>query len=168
MAANEGGLQVISGYGVLSYSSQGKTFTTPPASTPYIGYGAELLLNSTKIFNESYHPPYPAYAPPGNATADLTIKLHLNRTVINPAFRDGFNTRSGGFTNATWTAVRFVSNDAGPTFIHCHISLHFSAGMSVLLLESMANIENIPQQYINYANSASGLNFTKPLLIKEP
>ncbi|KAL7417735.1 Cupredoxin [Mrakia frigida] len=79
---------------------------------------------------------------------------------VDPPFRDNFNTLSG---EAAWTVVRFVSNDPSPTFIHCHISLHLSAGMTVVLLESMNNLPPIPDRYLQYAEEYSGRSFNSSL-----
>ncbi|KAK4700301.1 hypothetical protein P7C70_g5947, partial [Phenoliferia sp. Uapishka_3] len=261
--------QIMSGYAILHYSANGEdtVFTSPVASTPYIGYGSELLSTTSRLFNATHHPPYPAFAPP-LGPADLTIKLHIDRysptayvlnsepfglwrevetpplfsptetinanltvpyksgqivdlilepvagqpshpihkhvsqgplplvckgadekfpvdraskagfsdqaqalgeaihaspgnfNLVNPMYRDNFNTLATTGGVPAWTVVRFVSAEPGPTFIHCHISLHLSSGMAIVLLESMEDIPTIPSQYLKYAYEASGTNFT--------
>ncbi|KAL8283459.1 hypothetical protein RQP46_005869 [Phenoliferia psychrophenolica] len=69
---------VMSGYAVLHYGPA-KSFKAPVASKPFIGIGSESLNASYTRFNATYHPPYPAYAPPTNTTADLTLKIHISR-----------------------------------------------------------------------------------------
>ncbi|KAF9461144.1 laccase I precursor [Collybia nuda] len=57
---------------------------------------------------------------------------------VNPVRRDTVNTGLAG-DNVT---IRFVTDNAGPWFLHCHIDWHLEAGMAVVFAE---NIPDTPR-----------------------
>nr|GAT59722.1 laccase [Mycena chlorophos] len=56
---------------------------------------------------------------------------------INPVVRDVVNTGTAG-DNMTF---RFVTDNAGPWFLHCHIDAHLQLGLAVVLAENVPGIQ---------------------------
>ncbi|KAJ7158126.1 yellow laccase [Mycena filopes] len=56
---------------------------------------------------------------------------------INPVIRDVVNTGVSADDNTTF---RFVTDNAGPWFLHCHIDWHLDIGLAVVLAEDTATI----------------------------
>ncbi|KAF9455291.1 laccase C [Collybia nuda] len=54
---------------------------------------------------------------------------------VNPVRRDTFDAGLGG-SNAT---IRFVTDNAGPWFLHCHIDRHLELGLAVVFAEDIPN-----------------------------
>ncbi|KAL7417733.1 Cupredoxin [Mrakia frigida] len=93
------------------------------------------------------------------STTEAAAAVPGSFNFVNPPFRDTFPTPAA-FQTASWAVVRFLSNDPAPVFIHCHISLHLSAGMALVLLESIDRLPPIPTQYLQFAEEYSGQVFT--------
>ncbi|KAJ7042200.1 laccase 2 precursor [Mycena alexandri] len=55
----------------------------------------------------------------------------------NPVIRDVVNTGSDATDNTTF---RFVTDNAGPWFLHCHIDWHLEIGLAVVMAEDTATI----------------------------
>ncbi|KAJ6482687.1 laccase 1 [Mycena sanguinolenta] len=67
----------------------------------------------------------------------------------NPVIRDVVSTGSAAAgDNVT---IRFVTDNAGPWFLHCHIDYHLNIGLAVILVESSTTIQHekfaIPQAW---------------------
>ncbi|KAJ7158127.1 yellow laccase [Mycena filopes] len=62
---------------------------------------------------------------------------------VNPVIRDVVNT---GVSTTDNTTFRFVTDNAGPWFLHCHIDWHLDSGLAVVMAEDTATIskENPP------------------------
>ncbi|KAJ6491039.1 laccase 1 [Mycena sanguinolenta] len=56
---------------------------------------------------------------------------------IDPVIRDVVSTGPDATDNTT---IRFVTDNAGPWFLHCHIDLHLEAGLAVVLAEDTNTI----------------------------
>ncbi|KAJ7171277.1 yellow laccase [Mycena filopes] len=56
---------------------------------------------------------------------------------VNPVIRDVVNTGVSADDNTTF---RFVTDNAGPWFLHCHIDWHLDIGLAVVLAEDTATI----------------------------
>ncbi|KAL7410076.1 multicopper oxidase-domain-containing protein [Mrakia frigida] len=94
-----------------------------------------------------------------SSTTEAAAALPRAFNFVNPPFRDNMNTPAA-FATPAWAAIRFFSDDPAPIFIHCHISLHLSAGMALVLLESIDNLPPIPTRYLEYAEEFSGQTFS--------
>ncbi|KAG6824062.1 hypothetical protein H0H92_008148 [Tricholoma furcatifolium] len=53
---------------------------------------------------------------------------------LNPVQRDTVNTGTGN------TTIRFITDNAGPWFLHCHIDWHLEFGLAVILVEDIGHI----------------------------
>ncbi|KZP16284.1 multicopper oxidase [Athelia psychrophila] len=126
-----------------------------PPSVPVL---LQILSGSTKATD--LLPKGSVYKLPSNKTIELTIPghgilgsphpFHLhghNFDVIrsagsstynyaNPVRRDVVST-GGKNDNVT---IRFVTDNAGPWFLHCHIDFHLAAGMALVFVEDAAEI----------------------------
>ncbi|KAA1477977.1 Cu-oxidase-domain-containing protein [Dentipellis sp. KUC8613] len=59
-----------------------------------------------------------------------------------PVWRDTFNMGSTASDNAT---IRFVTDNTGPWFLHCHIDWHLQGGFAVVLAEDIPNVRTVDQ-----------------------
>ncbi|KAF5368762.1 hypothetical protein D9615_010402 [Tricholomella constricta] len=59
---------------------------------------------------------------------------------VNPVRRDTVNT---GFADGNAT-IRFVTDNAGPWFLHCHIDWHLEIGLAVVFAEDIPTIASNP------------------------
>ncbi|KAJ7506614.1 laccase [Mycena galericulata] len=73
----------------------------------------------------------------------------------NPIVRDVVNT---GFPGDN-TTFRFVTDNAGPWFLHCHIDIHLDIGLAVVFAEDTKTIakEAIPTEWDNLCPTFDGL-----------
>ncbi|KAJ7689291.1 laccase 2 precursor [Mycena rosella] len=73
----------------------------------------------------------------------------------NPVIRDVVNTGFGG-DNVTF---RFVTDNAGPWYLHCHIDLHLELGLAVVLVEDTQTVakEVIPVSWKSLCPTYEGL-----------
>ncbi|KAJ7222978.1 laccase 1 [Mycena haematopus] len=60
----------------------------------------------------------------------------------NPVVRDVVNTGPNTSDNTT---IRFVTNNAGPWFLHCHIDFHLELGLAIVFAEDTDTISNSVQ-----------------------
>ena len=56
----------------------------------------------------------------------------------NPVQRDTVSTGTTG-DNVT---IRFTTDNTGPWFLHCHIDFHLEAGLAVVLVEDLADVNS--------------------------
>ncbi|KAJ7291810.1 laccase [Mycena rebaudengoi] len=56
---------------------------------------------------------------------------------VNPVIRDVVSTGSATTDNTT---IRFVTDNAGPWFLHCHIDFHLEIGLAVVFAEDTATV----------------------------
>ncbi|KAF7325235.1 Laccase I [Mycena kentingensis (nom. inval.)] len=57
---------------------------------------------------------------------------------VNPPIRDVVSTG----TSADNVTIRFVTDNSGPWFLHCHVDFHLSVGLAVVLAEDIPSIRN--------------------------
>ncbi|KAL4061935.1 laccase [Scleroderma citrinum] len=118
-------LQVLSGaVSASQLAPQGLVYTLPPNQVIELSIPTEYLTN-----------PHPFHLH-GHA---FHVVRSANSTVynyVNPVIRDtvniGFNT---GVTSDNVT-IRFVTDNAGPWFLHCHIDWHLQRGMAIVFAEN--------------------------------
>ncbi|KAJ6562631.1 laccase [Mycena capillaripes] len=60
----------------------------------------------------------------------------------NPVIRDVVNTGTDTTDNTT---IRFVTDNAGPWILHCHIDFHLELGLAIVFAEDTATIANSTQ-----------------------
>ena len=58
---------------------------------------------------------------------------------VNPVRRDTIN-MGGGADNVTF---RFVTDNPGPWFLHCHIDWHLEAGLAIVFAEDADDIATV-------------------------
>ncbi|KAJ6615632.1 laccase [Mycena sp. CBHHK59/15] len=157
----------------LRYSLNGESFFPPttPALLQVLS-GAQLaqdLLPSGSYFvlppNKVIEVSIPGGADPGGPHP---FHLHgHNFHVIrsagndtynwnNPVIRDVVNTGFPG-DNVTF---RFVTDNAGPWFLHCHIDFHLEIGLAVVFVEDPATLakEVVPTSWKNLCPTYDGLS----------
>ncbi|KND04266.1 uncharacterized protein SPPG_00002 [Spizellomyces punctatus DAOM BR117] len=68
-----------------------------------------------------------------------------NFNLTNPLRRDTFSVPSGTWDGLTfgWTVVRFVANNPGVWFLHCHLEFHIIAGLAMTLVEDVAALRRM-------------------------
>ena len=70
----------------------------------------------------------------GNNVADINL--------LNPILKDTVIVPSGGYV-----VIRFKADNPGPWFFHCHIDLHNTNGMGMVILESISLYPNVSKNY---------------------
>ncbi|KAJ7771003.1 laccase 1 [Mycena maculata] len=156
----------------LRYTLNGVSFF-PPAAPALLQVlsGAELAQNLLPTGSYFALPPNKVIevSIPGSADPGGPHPFHLhghNFYVIrsagsstynfdNPAIRDVVNTGFSG-DNVTF---RFVTDNAGPWFLHCHIDLHLDIGLAVVFAEDTGAIskEVVPTSWKNLCPQYDGL-----------
>ncbi|KAI5117970.1 hypothetical protein M0805_004904 [Coniferiporia weirii] len=124
-----------------------------PPSVPVL---LQILSGNTKPAD--LLPAGSVYPLPGNSTIEVSIPggfphpFHLhghNFDVVrvagsdlynyhNPVRRDVVNIGQAG-DNVTF---RFVTNNAGPWFLHCHIDWHLEAGLAIVFAENVPDVKS--------------------------
>ncbi|KAF5379393.1 hypothetical protein D9615_006644 [Tricholomella constricta] len=80
---------------------------------------------------------------------------------LNPVRRDTVNT---GLSDGNAT-IRFVTDNAGPWFLHCHIDWHLELGLAVVFAEDIPTIKNANPPRKHFYNFWSyGSEVTDPFL----
>jgi len=80
---------------------------------------------------------------------DPTLNPPIDETQTNPIRRDTVQVQAG--TGAT---LRFIANNPGTWFFHCHIDWHLTAGLAITLISSPATLEATIAQTGNAPPSA--------------
>ncbi|KDQ18293.1 hypothetical protein BOTBODRAFT_143361 [Botryobasidium botryosum FD-172 SS1] len=75
--------------------------------------------------------------------------------LVDPPLRDGFMTLGG----SSFLVVRYVVNDPGVTFIHCHINNHHVSGMAAVLMEGIEDMPAIPRDYMAWNSNAGQMRY---------
>jgi len=90
---------------------------------------------------------------------DPTLNPPIDETQTNPIRRDTVQVQSG--TGAT---LRFIADNPGAWFFHCHIDWHLTAGLAVSLISSPASLAdaiaqtgNAPPQALYDQCAAQGI-----------
>ncbi|KAJ7438264.1 laccase 2 precursor [Mycena galericulata] len=110
---------------------------------------AQDLLPSGSVYTLPPNKVVEISIPGGSVGAPHPIHLHghnffvvrsagnSNYNYVNPIMRDVVSTGSDTTDNATF---RFVTDNAGPWFLHCHIDWHLDIGLAVVMAEDTATI----------------------------
>ncbi|KAH0836904.1 laccase [Lanmaoa asiatica] len=114
-------LQILSGArGVAALANQGTVYTLPPNKVIEVSFPTEFLTT-----------PHPFHLH-GHAFYVVRNAGTAQYNYINPVQRDTVNI--GSVTDNV--TVRFVTDNAGPWFLHCHIDWHLQRGMAVVFAEN--------------------------------
>lgn len=62
-----------------------------------------------------------------------------NISLTNVPYKDGHNLPQGGYL-----VLRYIADNPGAWFLHCHIGLHQQSGMGVVLFEGQDQLPPIP------------------------
>ncbi|KIJ45860.1 multicopper oxidase [Sphaerobolus stellatus SS14] len=121
------------------------------------------LLNILANKNATFGPNEQTFVLPYNATVEVSFiggaghAFHLHGhtfdviqsasggppNYINPPRRDVV--ASGSAPNGNPVRFRFLTNNPGPWFVHCHIDWHLEAGLAAVFAEDPAGIRSGPQ-----------------------
>lgn len=74
---------------------------------------------------------------------DLDMQGKLLRNFENPPVKDTITAPSGGYT-----IVRFVADNPGTWFLHCHLDFHLEIGMALLV--KIGGVEDLPRQPLGW------------------
>ncbi|KAJ7080192.1 laccase [Mycena belliarum] len=137
----------------LLYSINGAVFTPPTvpvllqilsgahAATDLLPHGSVYTVPPNKVVEVSI--------PGGSPDSPHPFHLHgHNFFVIKSAGNDTFNfdnpvirdTVSTGLSTTDNTTIRFVTDNAGPWFFHCHIDFHLNLGLAIVFAEDTNTI----------------------------
>ncbi|KAF9461170.1 laccase [Collybia nuda] len=123
-------LQILSGASTAQeLLPSGSVFELPPNKV------IELSLPGSDVGIGGPHP----FHLHGHSFSVVKSAGSTTTNYLNPVRRDTVNTGFAG-DNAT---IRFVTDNAGPWFLHCHIDWHLELGLAVVFAE---NIPQIPHQ----------------------
>ncbi|OAX43410.1 laccase T2 copper depleted [Rhizopogon vinicolor AM-OR11-026] len=147
------------------YLINGVTYTSPP--TPVL-----LQILSGQLNASELQPQGSVFALPANKVIELSIPggqpdgphpFHLHGhsfSVVRSAGSTTYNynnpvrrdTTSNGFYGWDNVTIRFVTDNPGPWFLHCHIDWHLEQGMAVVFAadaQDTAKALNIPPSWNN-------------------
>ncbi|OCH85821.1 laccase 2 [Obba rivulosa] len=140
-----------------NFSINGATFNPP--SVPVLLQILSGTVNANQLL-----PPGSVYNLPPNSTIQISMPagglagaphpFHLHGhtfSVIKSAGQDGYNyenpvqrdTVSLGTSSDDNVTIRFVTNNPGPWFLHCHIDWHLAAGLAVVFAEDAPDIATV-------------------------
>ncbi|KAJ7464321.1 laccase [Mycena galericulata] len=151
-------LQIGLDFTTFKWSLNNSTFVPPTVPVLLqILSGAKLpqdLLPSGSLYSLPPNKVIDISIPGGSPGAPHPFHLHgliVSRHVIrsagnstynfkNPVIRDVVST---GPDTTDLTTFRFVTDNAGPWFLHCHIDWHLDAGLSVVLAEDIPAVSKV-------------------------
>ncbi|KAJ7730020.1 laccase [Mycena maculata] len=147
-------LNIVFNLTTLHFSINGATFTPPTAPVLLqILSGAQLaqdLLPSGSVYALPPNKVIEVSIPGGSAGAPHPFHLHGHNFHVvrsagnstynydNPVIRDVVSTGPATTDNTTF---RFVTDNAGPWFLHCHIDWHLEIGLAIVFAEDAPTIE---------------------------
>jgi iron transport multicopper oxidase len=117
------------------------------------GHQVQLVARSTGVYNRTGGHPRHGFLPAGiiNDNGNATSLGFSNSTQSMPATpmrRDTWTLAPSGYT-----VIRFVANNPGIWFMHCHMEWHMEAGLLMTFVEDPLAIQNrqpkIPAQMQN-------------------
>ncbi|KAJ7743926.1 laccase [Mycena maculata] len=142
----------------FTFEINGASFTPPTVPVLLqILSGAELatdLLPSGSVFTLPPNSVVELSIPGGTAGAPHPFHLHGHNffvvksagndtyNFLNPIIRDVVSTGTSTTDNTT---IRFVTDNAGPWILHCHIDFHLELGLAIVFAEDTATIANSTQ-----------------------
>ncbi|KAJ7670600.1 laccase [Mycena polygramma] len=142
----------------FTFEINGATFTPPTVPVLLqILSGAQTatdLLPSGSVFTLPANSTVELSIPGGTAGAPHPFHLHGHNFFViksagndtfnfdNPIIRDVVNTGTDTTDNTT---IRFVTDNAGPWILHCHIDFHLELGLAIVFAEDTATIANSTQ-----------------------
>ncbi|KAF7351508.1 Laccase A [Mycena sanguinolenta] len=112
------------------------------------------LLPSGSVFTLPANSVVELSIPGGTAGAPHPFHLHGHNFFVvrsagndtynfdNPIIRDVVTT---GTSTSDNTTIRFVTDNAGPWILHCHIDFHLNVGLAIVFAEDTATIANSTQ-----------------------
>ncbi|KAG6332898.1 hypothetical protein ID866_6194 [Astraeus odoratus] len=118
-------LQVLSGaVSASQLAPQGLVYTLPPNKSVELSIPTEFL-NTPHPFHLHGHAFYVV------RSANSTLYNY-----VNPVKRDTVNIGFSNGVDIDNVTVRFVTDNAGPWFLHCHIDWHLQRGMAIVFAEN--------------------------------
>ncbi|KAF7303502.1 Laccase 3 [Mycena indigotica] len=146
-------LQIALDFTTFQFTVNGATFTPPTA--PVLLQILSGALTATDLL-----PPGSVYVLPPNKVVEVSIpggsigaphpihlhghNFHVIRSAgssaynfLNPPIRDVVSTGPDLTDNVTF---RFVTDNAGPWFLHCHIDFHLDIGLAVVFAEDTPHV----------------------------
>ncbi|KAJ7114365.1 laccase [Mycena epipterygia] len=142
----------------FTFEINGVSFTPP--TVPVLlqilsgATSATDLLPTGSVFTLPANSVVELSIPGGSAGAPHPFHLHgHNFFVIKSAGNDTFNfdnpiirdVVSTGSDTTDNTTIRFVTDNAGPWILHCHIDFHLELGLAIVFAEDTATIANSTQ-----------------------
>nr|AAR01244.1 laccase 3 [Coprinopsis cinerea] len=150
-------LDILFDVSILKFTVNGATFDEPPV--PVLlqilsgAHTASSLLPSGSVYTLPPNKVIELTIPGGGIGAPHPIHLHGHTfkvvrsagsstyNFVNPVERDVVNVGQAG-DNVT---IRFVTDNAGPWILHCHIDWHLVLGLSVVFAEDVPTIDSSVQ-----------------------
>ncbi|TPX69554.1 hypothetical protein SpCBS45565_g02374 [Spizellomyces sp. 'palustris'] len=120
--------------------------TLPKESVVFTAEAQEVV---DIVFMNREFPPHPFHLHGhtvwvlGYGTAKSYAEIPFeNFNLTNPLRRDTFSVPSGTWDGLTfgWTVVRFIANNPGVWFLHCHLEFHIIAGLAMTLVEDATTL----------------------------
>ncbi|KAJ7694600.1 laccase [Mycena rosella] len=145
-------LNIVFSFTTLKFSVNGATFVPP--TVPVL-----LQILSGAQAAQDLLPAGSVYSLPPNKVIEISIpggsigaphNFHVIRSAgndtynfIDPVIRDVVSTGPATTDNTTF---RFVTDNAGPWFLHCHIDWHLDAGLAIIFAEDVPSLkkEQVP------------------------
>jgi iron transport multicopper oxidase len=140
-------LQILSGArGVAALAEQGTVYTLPSNKVIEISFPTTNLPT-----------PHPFHLH-GHAFYVVRSAASTVYNYVNPVQRDTVNS---GFTTTDNVTIRFVTDNSGPWFLHCHIDWHLQKGMAVVFAENpngTAQADPVDDAWKNLCPTYNGLS----------
>ncbi|KAL0946355.1 hypothetical protein HGRIS_012588 [Hohenbuehelia grisea] len=123
-------LQILSGaQDASALMPQGSIYSLPANKVIQITISQPLLLGGTSEITRATHP----FHLHGHSFSVIRSAGSNKYNYANPVRRDVVDTGAIG-DNVT---IRFVTDNPGPWFLHCHIDWHLEAGLAVIFAEDI-------------------------------
>ncbi|KAI0030502.1 laccase [Vararia minispora EC-137] len=163
-------IQLLVSFNGTAFLVNGVPFQAP--SVPVLlqilsGTPANSLLPSGSVFSLARNKTVEISIPGGVIAGPHPVHLHghvfsvvrsagnSTYNFINPPQRDTVSIGTAATDNTT---IRFVTNNPGPWFMHCHIDWHLNTGFAVVMAEDVADIPSVDRPPSSFNNICSNYN----------
>lgn len=82
------------------------------------------------------------------SVAEAIKDMPENFNLKNPIPRDGWFPPPA-VKNPTWVAVRYKVENPGTDFLHCHIQIHLTGGMGLIIMDGVDAWPEVPPEYLH-------------------
>ncbi|EPQ54176.1 laccase hybrid [Gloeophyllum trabeum ATCC 11539] len=126
-------LQILNGVPPQNLLPNGSVYTLPPNKVIEVSFPMINLLGSPHPMHLHGHT-FSVIRSAGTGPDGYNFKVSLSRTTLICITGD---------TTGDNVTIRFVTDNAGPWFLHCHIDYHLNAGFAAIMAEDVPDVPDV-------------------------